>query len=263
MVLVEGDMETPRSGTAFSGTYAVFSRRCPGKETVNEDVAAVLAMRADAGLLVVCDGVGGTPSGAEAARLAAEALEAAAQSGNGSEERLRAAVLDGIEAGDRAIRELGIGAATTCAVVEIDGEHARTYHVGDSMILVVGQRGRIKQKTVSHSPVGFAVESGMIGEDEAVHHDDRHLVSNLMGMPGMSIEIGSAVRLARFDTVLVGSDGLFDNLYVDEIVEIIRCGPLDRAARGLAQKSLARMNQDAGEGPSKPDDLSFVLFRRG
>lgn len=261
-VYLERDMDTPEVGSAFSGTYAAFSMRCPGKGTPNEDVAGVVQLSARSGFFAVCDGAGGTPEGGRAARITMEKLEDSVLRADAGGESLRAGILDGIESADAAIRALGSGAATTCAVVEIDSQLVRTYHVGDSMILVVGQRGRIKLKTVSHSPVGFAVESGMMDEDEAVHHDDRHLVSNLLGTSGMSIEVGSAIRLAPRDTLLVASDGLFDNLYFDEIVEIIRRGPLGRVARVLVARALERMQQDGSDGPSKPDDLTFVLFRR-
>jgi len=133
--------------------------------------------------------------------------------------------------------------------------------VGDSMILVVGQRGKIKLQTVSHSPVGYAVESGLLDEAEAMHHEDRHLVSNMLGMTDMRIEVGSAIELAARDTLLLASDGLFDNLHVHEIVERIRKGPLAQVMQDLAAQCRGRMQAATDGQPSKPDDLTFVAFR--
>jgi serine/threonine protein phosphatase PrpC len=130
------------------------------------------------------------------------------------------------------------------------------------MIVVTGQRGKLKLQTVSHSPVGFAVESGMLDETDAVHHEDRHLVSNLAGTPDMRIEVGPRIRLAPLDTLLLASDGLFDNLYMEEVVSAIRKGPLADAGHRLATEALARMQQPGGGAPCKPDDLTFVLYRR-
>ena len=48
-------------------------------------------------------------------------------------EQLRGAILNGIEAANRSIRELGCGAATTLALVEIQDRTIRPYHVGDSV----------------------------------------------------------------------------------------------------------------------------------
>ena len=125
----------------------------------------------------------------------------------------------------------------------------------------MGQRGRLKLRTVSHSPVGFAIQAGLVDHDEALHHEDRHIVSNFIGSRDMRIEVGTPVKLAPNDTVLVCSDGLVDNLTFAEIGKIIRCGRLDRSLRELGEATAARM--DAGEGPvpSKPDDLSVVAYR--
>jgi serine/threonine protein phosphatase PrpC len=243
------------------GYAAVFSARSPDKQTPNEDAAALMALNGSTGVLVVADGLGGLPAGERASSLAIRELIASVQETPSDEPSLRAAILNGIEKANRAIGELDVPAATTLVVAEIHGRTVRPYHVGDSMILVVGQRGKIKLQTVSHSPVGYAVESGLLDEDEAMHHEDRHVVSNMIGAPDMRIEVGSTVELAPRDTLLLASDGLFDNLHIDEIVQRIRKGPLARVMGTLVDYCRHRM-QAAEEGqPSKPDDLTFVAFR--
>ncbi len=170
--------------------------------------------------------------------------------------------MEGIEAANEQVMGLGIGAATTLVVLEVDGDVVRPFHVGDSMILVVGQRGKILHQTVPHSPVGYAIEAGLIDEQEAIHHEDRHVVSNVVGTANMRIEVGSTFRLKAYDTVLLASDGIFDNLHVSEIVDLIRTGPLDTAAKRLAAAAQIRMLQPKAGHPSKPDDTTFLLFRR-
>ena len=146
--------------------------------------------------------------------------------------------------------------------MEISGHTARPYHVGDSVILVIGQRGKLKLQTVAHSPVGFAVEAGLLDEEEALHHHERHLILNAIGSAEMRIELGAPISLARRDTVLLASDGLTDNLSLDEIVELARKGPLDRAVVRLAALAHERMTAARSGHPSKPDDLSILLYRR-
>ena len=97
---------------------------------------------------------------------------------------------------------------TTLAAVEISGVSARPYHIGDSSILITGQKGKLKLNTVAHSPVGFAVEAGLLDVDEALHHAERHLVSNVLGLENMRIELGSPVDLAPRDSLVIASDGL-------------------------------------------------------
>jgi serine/threonine protein phosphatase PrpC len=260
-IFLEAEMDSVQIRDFLGGTAAVFSTRSPAKSTPNEDVAAILGFEGDAGLLLICDGVGGSPMGAEAARVAAHEiqkhLEAAAQSG----QPLREAILNGMESANRAVLGLGQGAATTIALAEIQAGSVRPYHVGDSVVLITGQRGRMRLQTIAHSPVGYAVESGMLDQNEAVHHAERHLVSNVVGAPEMRIDMGPGIHLRPRDTVLVASDGLFDNLYVEEIVKIVRAGPLEKVANELARQCLSRMNAPDGAPPAKPDDLSFILFR--
>ena len=62
----------------------------------------------------------------------------------------------------------------------------------------------------------------MISEREAMFHAERHLVLNMIGSEEMRIEIGPVHRLAPYDTVVVASDGLWDNLYVEEVAELLR-----------------------------------------
>lgn len=78
----------------------------------------------------------------------------------------------------------------------------------------------------------------------------------------MRIELGATVRLAPRDTIVVASDGLSDNLHVDEIVEHLRKGPLSRAVDDLAALGRRRMEAPTEGAPSKPDDLTFIAVRR-
>ncbi len=244
------------------GQVALFSARSSDKETPNEDAAAVISVNGEAGILVVADGLGGSPAGEQASCLAIGELIASIREVPNDEPSLRAAILNGMENANRAVSELGIGAATTLAIAEIRDRTVRPYHVGDSMILVVGQRGKIKLQTISHSPVGYALESGLLDESEAMHHEERHVVSNIIGTPDMRIEVGSTVKMAPYDTLLLASDGLFDNLHTDEIVQRIRKGPLEWVMRTLVEDCRRRMHTPEEGQPSKPDDLTFIAYRR-
>jgi serine/threonine protein phosphatase PrpC len=115
---------------------------------------------------------------------------------------------------------------------------------------------------MAHSPTGFAVEAGFLDEREALHHEERHLVSNFIGTSDMRIDIGAAVSLRPRDTVLVASDGLTDNIHQHEINDRMRSGPLEAALDAIVSLALRRMNEESNSQPSKPDDLSVILFRK-
>jgi serine/threonine protein phosphatase PrpC len=178
-------------------------------------------------------------------------------------EGLRNAILDGIERANHEIQALGLGAGSTLALLEVSNNQVRPYHIGDSEILIVGQKGKIKLHTVSHSPSSYAVEAGIIESDEAMLSEERHLVSNLLGYDDMRIELGAQISMQPYDTALLASDGLFDNISAQEIIEIIRKGQLTSAMHRLVSLSHERMHQcQNNDTPCKPDDLSIILMRR-
>jgi serine/threonine protein phosphatase PrpC len=188
-------------------------------------------------------------------------LAGAATAAEADGEPLRGPILDGIEAANRKVRDLGTGAATTLALVEIEGHTIRPYHVGDSVILLAGQRGKLKFQTISHSPIGYAVEAGLLAEEDAMHHEERHVISNVIGSDQMRIEIGPSIEMASRDTLILASDGLLDNLLPGEVVEIMRSGPLGESLHDLVNEARRRMTTADGQSPSKPDDLTVIAYR--
>ena len=263
MLVLNGAFEPDQIEVDVAGGSAVaLSRKDPGKQTENEDTAAVIPYGPGAAVLVVADGAGGLPAGKRASLTAVTTLAAALQTAMDKTMLLRTAILNGIEAANEAVLALANGSATTMTVITIEGLIARSYQIGDSEALVVGQRGLIKLQTTAHSPTGFAVEAGFLDEREALHHEDRHLVSNFLGTSDMRIDVGAGVELRPRDTVLVASDGLTDNVHLDEIVEQVRTGGLVESAAAVVKLAEERMSGVVSGQPSKPDDLSLILFRK-
>jgi serine/threonine protein phosphatase PrpC len=242
------------------GEAIVYCARNPFKESPNEDGAMVMPLGDDRAILAVADGMGGMPQGAQASEIALDAISGSV-AGHRDDDSLRAAILNGFESANDRVKSETSGSGTTLAVLEIDRHTIRPYHVGDSEIVVVGQRGRVKLQTVSHSPVAYAVEAGLLDAATAMHHEDRHLLTNFVGAPDMRIDVGPTMGLKPRDTVLLGSDGLFDNLHLEEIVARVRKGPLTLAADALAAACRRRILDPQPGHPSKADDVTFIVYR--
>ena len=252
-------MDSVELHSVAGGRAAVFCAGRPGKTTPNEDCVLMAPLDESRAVLAVADGAGGMRGGDRASRVAIESVAESLAAVEPADPRAR--LVSGIERAHHGVVGLGLGAATTFAGVLLDGDAVRSVHVGDSVVLVCGQRGRRKLQTVSHSPVGYAVEAGILDEAEALRHEDLHLVSNLLGVGDPRIEISTEVTMRPRDTIVIGSDGLFDNLVVEEIVETIRKGDLLQVTVELVERALGRMVDPPRGGPGKPDDIGLIVYR--
>lgn len=263
LLLLDGAFEPDyQHAKVAGGSIVAFTVRAPDKDSENEDTVAVIPCGPDSVVLVIADGAGGLPAGKRASLTAVTSLAESLASVSTGATVLRTAILDGIESANEAVKRLANGSATTMTIVAIEGRLARSYQIGDSEAMVVGQRGRIRLQTTAHSPTGFAVEAGFLNEREALHHEERHLVSNFLGTKDMSIDIATPVELRPRDTVLLASDGLTDNVHYAEIIERVRKGPLEQAASQVVDLAQRRMTANHTGQPSKPDDLSLIVFRK-
>lgn len=241
---------------------AFYTSRAPDKQSPNEDCAGWINLGDGHQVFMVADGLGGLPAGNEISVLAVETiLQSLSMEGRNGD--LRASIMAGIDRANASILATATGGATTLVLLETEDHAIRPYHIGDSMILVTGQKGRIKYQSVPHSPTGYAVEAGLIGELEAMQHEQRHLVSNVLGSHDMRLEIGPRIVLSRYDTVLLASDGLADNLQLDLIIELIRKGRLEQCLARMTKLCRERMSVNQSQQETgHPDDLTILLLRR-
>lgn len=241
------------------GDCVFFSQPGDGEGAENEDAAGIWETEDGATVLALADGMGGGPSGGEAAALSMACLDDALEA-RSSGDPLRHAIVDAFERANQGIVAGGQGSGTTLVVVEIADGHVRTYHAGDSGALLVGQRGRIHLETIPHSPTGYAVEAGLLERDDKHAHPERHLLSNCLGAAEMRIEIGPPIKLGARDTLILASDGVLDNVLHSTLVDAIRKGPLERGAAQVQTAAQATMSGQ-GEVVGHPDDATALLYR--
>ena len=233
-----------------------YSATSPTKKSgINEDGYSIISMPGPMLIAAVADGVGGHNFGARASRLALETLHASVQGAGGGD--IHTTILSSLETSNqRILQESGFGAATTFIGITLTDKQVQTYNVGDSGALVFGAQGKLKLQTLAHSPVADALRAGIIDEQTALKHTARNIVSNVLGTSTMHVTHGPSVKLSARDTLVIASDGLYDNFLVQEIVDIMRKGPLPEALRRLVETCQQRM-----QGQGKADDLTVVALR--
>lgn len=243
---------TPHGPVLLSGT------RRPGANRSSEDSLLVHFDERDL-VLVVADGAGGHSLGGEASQAAVEAVAGELEDGLEGTIEERIGVLR--RAAAEAVAALGHEAITTLALAWIRERTLVTCHAGDSTILLMGQRGRRKLRTTDHTPPGLEVAAGRLSLDEARAHEDRHLLVNALGTTDVGWEMGGPVTIGRRDTLVLASDGLFDNLSDDEIVGYLRKGSFDDGMQDMLARNELRMTEDDGDWPGKPDDVAVLAWR--
>lgn len=245
--------------TLAHGEVACFSNRSPSKDTPNEDALGVIPVDKETTVLVVADGLGGMPAGEQASQTVVECLIESLEDNSIS---VREAILNGIDNANQAIMDLKTGAGTTVSIAELSGNKLRTYHAGDSLILLTTSHGNIKHQSLSHSPIGYALICGAINAENAMRHPERNLISNYVGCADMHINIGPVIELAPQDTLILSSDGLPDNLYEYEICEYIRKGPMLDGVNELILECQKNMLEPLPDRRCHPDDLTLICFRQ-
>lgn len=237
------------------GAYAFgyFLMRSKSKDTLNEDVL-FLSGSDTAFTLGVCDGAGGHPLGQKAALSASE--EIIKKTFKQDFKNLN--FLSIIESANDIILDLKAGARSTLALLTIENDFVRFYNVGDSEVIYWNSVGREIYSNIPHSLVGYGVEAGLIEQNESLDEPNRHIVTNLMGDAAIKIDATTKMELKAGHTIIIGSDGVFDNITHEELNAIVLANSFEQGFEQLA-------NICEVQDPSswkKDDDTSFFIIRR-
>jgi serine/threonine protein phosphatase PrpC len=226
-----------------------------GRRRNNEDAHA---LRPDLGLVVVADGMGGYEGGEVASQLVVESLVELFEriccdpdatwprAPRPSIEPLVDLVGVGLEQAHHVVQQRRHGVlarmGSTAAVVAWSGPWLAIGHVGDSRVYRL-RDGVLQVLTVDHSVAEEARRAGMDGEavDAAGF---RHMLTRAVGMPG---ELGAEVvaeRLRPGDVLLLCSDGVWEPLSDDELVEELGRPCAEAAAQALVAAAYAAGSSD-------------------
>ena len=234
----------------------------------NEDA---YCMRADIGLFLVADGMGGHAAGEVASRLAVEVIEGFINDTRDADINTTwpfpydtALSLDGnrIKAAFRlANRRIASaiansqdlrGMATTASAFLSGAQSACVAHVGDSRIYLL--RGdSLSQITHDHSWVEEQVRAGTMSPSAARQHPWRNVVTRaLSGGEDPEVDV-TEIRPAPGDRYLLCSDGLFAVVSDQKIASTLT----DRA---ISLDEVCRRLVEAANAAGGPDNITAVVL---
>ncbi|MCA1778634.1 MAG: protein phosphatase 2C domain-containing protein [Xanthomonadaceae bacterium] len=204
------------------------------------------------GLWVVADGMGGHAGGAEASRIACQALHEAV--------RHDMPLADGFEVAHSAVRSAqhdqpalqGMGSTLVAMREQRDG--FLIAWVGDSRVYRYNaQDSGIECLSRDQNVAGQLVADGQITVEQARNHPQRHVLTDCIGQRGRLPTIESrAFEWHPGDRLLLCSDGLHGELSDDEIGQWL--GAI-RSPQDATQKLLNRALEAGGR-----DNISLIII---
>lgn len=208
-------------------------------------------------LLLVSDGVGGANAGEVASQMTVTRISTAlnAEASKLSDRpsilaAIQAAVRDANDAVTTKANEPGFdGMGSTLSLLCLAGDHHAYWgQAGDSRLYLC-RRGRLRQISHDHSPVGRLRQSGKLSEAEARVHPLRNQIDQSLGDPNAEFapEFG-AEPFQQGDVFLLCSDGLSDGLWDREIEAVLARvrapGDVRPAVRELVEKAKLASGRD-------------------
>ena len=210
---------------------------------VNEDACLE---RAEEGLWVVADGMGGHAAGDVASGMIVEEM------GKVELSRPLSAVVTDVETRlmevNNRLREMASSKnistiGSTFAAIAIVGGYGVAMWVGDSRVYRV-RDGKIVTVSQDHAFVEDLVEKGILSREDAASHPQSNLVTRAVGAQDhvkMDLEI---FELEHEDTYVLCSDGLDKELSDEEIADLAINQPAEQLGDALVDEALERGARD-------------------
>ena len=186
---------------------------------------------AQQGLFAVADGMGGHNAGEVASAMAIEYLRGVALGGVASAEAFAQVVRDLnnaiFSAATATTDQRGMGTTLTAAALldstsETDQPSQIVIaNVGDSRTYLL-RSGELRQLSVDHSYVQELVTEGLLTIDEARTHPRRNIVTRALGIDAQVSVDTWTIPMFDGDRFMLCSDGLVDEVPLDEITEMMR-----------------------------------------
>jgi serine/threonine protein phosphatase PrpC len=226
-----------------------------------------IAADAEAGFVILADGMGGYNAGEVASGIAvtmlADGLKAAQHAGL-PEQGPGPLIKSEIEKTNAAIYQTAqsqpqfFGMGTTLVFALFHDNHITVAHIGDSRLYRYRQKGteqaQFEQITRDHSLLQEQIDSGMISREDARLSSNKNLVTRALGVdPTVDVEVQEHEALPG-DVYLLCSDGLNDMVGDEEIRLILSVLGTNLE---LAAQQLVQMANDHGGR----DNVSVILVR--
>ena len=216
-----------------------------GRKEKNEDAISVSKNKQGAVIAVVCDGVGSHSNAAYSSNYIVATLEKEWHDLTFANfNNMKNWLYDRIENLNSELynkskdnqKKMG----TTIVAVAIFDNQVVVYNIGDSSAYGLTKDNVMNVVTVEDSFVGALISAGVITEEEAKSHPEKHVLTQALATRD-NIDLHTFIDdVSNYDYFLLCSDGLTNMIEKEEIQNIVRNSELSIAVNKLIDKCVER-----------------------
>ena len=220
-----------------------------GRKEKNDDAVSVSKNKQGAVIGIVCDGVGSHSNAAYSSNYIVSTLEKEWQDLTFANfNNMKNWLYDRIENLNTELfnkskdnqKKMG----TTIVTVAIFDNQVVVYNIGDSSAYGLTKDNVMNVVTVEDSFVGALISAGVITEEEAKSHPEKHVLTQALATRD-NIDLHTFIDdVSNYDYFLLCSDGLTNMIEKEEIQNIVRNGELSIAVNKLIDKCVERGGVD-------------------
>ena len=220
-----------------------------GRKEKNDDAVSVSKNKQGAVIGIVCDGVGSHSNASYSSNYIVSTLEKEWQDltfanfnnmKNWLYDRIENLNIELYNKSKDNQKKMG----TTIVTVAIFDNQVVVYNIGDSSAYGLTKDNVMNVVTVEDSFVGALISAGVITEEEAKSHPEKHVLTQALATRD-NIDLHTFIDdVSNYDYFLLCSDGLTNMIEKEEIQNIVRNGELSIAVNKLIDKCVERGGVD-------------------
>ena len=216
-----------------------------GRKEKNDDAVSVSKNKQGAVIGIVCDGVGSHSNAAYSSNFIVSTLEKEWQDLTFANfNNMKNWLYDRIENLNTELynksKDKQKKMGTTIVTVAIFDNQVVVYNIGDSSAYGLTKDNVMNVVTVEDSFVGALISAGVITEEEAKSHPEKHVLTQALATRD-NIDLHTFIDdVSNYDYFLLCSDGLTNMIEKEEIQNIVRNGELSIAVNKLIDKCVER-----------------------
>jgi PPM family protein phosphatase len=223
--------------------------------TTNEDAYGICL---DAGIFVVCDGMGGAAAGEVASHVAVDVMLERLCGGSSTSDdsdlesslHKQSLLRDAVAAANGRVFSQAEesaqlhGMGTTLVALLVEDHRAWIVHVGDSRCYRI-RRGNLERLTEDHSLVDEQVRLGQLTPEEAERSPLRNVITRAVGSQRSVVPEIEELAVEPGDLFLLCSDGLTREVRDEQLATLLADVPnLDAACHALVDAAILNGGRD-------------------